>query len=251
MKTISNSKTVSPKLSVITVVYNGINYIERTINSIIDQDYKDFEFIIIDGGSTDGTLDIIKSYEKHITLWVSETDNGIYDAMNKAISLSKGEWVNFMNCSDVYANKHILSSIFSQPLNENVKAIYSDWYICDALNSPQNTILKKASWKKGNILHQSLIYKKDIHKEYNLYLITDGKFISDYLFFINILEKHVLKVNTPISINDINGVSYGSWSMKQKFIIDYLFGRSSFLSMFIELFFIKIKKITKSIIRLK
>ncbi len=82
-----------PLITVITVVYNGEKYLEETIQSVINQTYPNVEYIIIDGGSTDETIDIIKKYEDKIDLWISEKDEGIYDAMNKGIYLATGQWV--------------------------------------------------------------------------------------------------------------------------------------------------------------
>ena len=101
------NKTIQAKhgcVTVVTVTYNAQDYLEKTIQSIISQSYSDIEYIIIDGGSTDGTLDIIKKYEKNITYWVSESDNGIYDAMNKGIKKASGEWINFMNAGDGFVD---------------------------------------------------------------------------------------------------------------------------------------------------
>ena len=88
------------KLSIITVNYNDAKGLERTIKSVISQSYQDFEFIIIDGGSSDGSLDIIKKYERHIDYWVSEPDGGIYQGMNIGLRQAKGDYVNFMNSGD-------------------------------------------------------------------------------------------------------------------------------------------------------
>jgi len=96
------NETNNPLISVITIVYNGDKYIEQTINSVIDQSYNNVEYIIIDGGSTDGTLDIIKKYEKQIDYWVSEPDEGISDAFNKGISLCTGEIIGIINADDWY-----------------------------------------------------------------------------------------------------------------------------------------------------
>lgn len=97
-KLISNA----PLISVITVVYNSVSTIEETIMSVINQTYSNIEYIVIDGGSTDGTVDIIKKYHEHISYWVSEPDKGIYDAMNKGIKVSTGEWGHFLNSGDVF-----------------------------------------------------------------------------------------------------------------------------------------------------
>tara|TARA_X000000950_G_scaffold205530_1_gene247237 strand:+ start:14957 stop:15784 length:828 start_codon:yes stop_codon:yes gene_type:complete len=93
-----------PKLSVITVVLNGENYLEETIKSVLSQQYKNFEYIIIDGGSTDGTLEIIKRYNNELEYWVSEKDKGIYDAFNKGMMLAKGDYIGIANSDDVYVD---------------------------------------------------------------------------------------------------------------------------------------------------
>jgi cellulose synthase/poly-beta-1,6-N-acetylglucosamine synthase-like glycosyltransferase len=96
-----------PLISIITVVYNGEKFLEETIKSVINQTYDNVEYIIIDGGSSDGTIDIIKKYEDYIDYWVSEKDNGIYDAMNKGIDLATGIWINFMNAGDLFFDNTI------------------------------------------------------------------------------------------------------------------------------------------------
>lgn len=99
------------KISIITVVWNDAKGLKKTINSIIHQEHKNIEFIIIDGNSTDETTNIIKQYNSDIDFWISEEDNGIYDAMNKGIAISTGEWINFMNAGDIFCNNKVLSSI--------------------------------------------------------------------------------------------------------------------------------------------
>ena len=85
------------KISIITVVFNALSNLEETILSVINQDYDNYEYIIIDGGSTDGTIEIIKKYHDKITLWITEPDKGIYDAMNKGVKFSDGQFVQFLN----------------------------------------------------------------------------------------------------------------------------------------------------------
>ncbi|MCI5150423.1 MAG: glycosyltransferase [Candidatus Electrothrix sp. MAN1_4] len=98
-----------PLITVITVVFNGAQHLEETILSVIGQTYDNVEYIIIDGGSTDGTLDIIRQYEHAVDYWVSEKDEGIYDAMNKGIRLFNGNWINFMNSGDLFFSEKNLS----------------------------------------------------------------------------------------------------------------------------------------------
>jgi len=91
-----------PLISIVTVVYNGAKHLEQTILSVLKQSYPNVEYLIIDGGSTDGTLEIIRQYEEAIDYWISETDKGIYDAMNKGISLASGDYIVFLNADDWY-----------------------------------------------------------------------------------------------------------------------------------------------------
>ena len=92
----------SQKVTVVTVCYNAVKEIEKTIQSVIGQTYDNVEYIIVDGGSTDGTLDIIRKYSSRITRWVSEPDKGIFDAMNKSARMATGEYINFMNAGDLF-----------------------------------------------------------------------------------------------------------------------------------------------------
>lgn len=101
---------------VITVCWNAVNLIEETIKSVLSQTYQDIKYLIIDGGSTDGTVDIIKKYENKLTYWISEPDKGIYDAMNKGLAKARelGEgWANFMNAGDAFAGNNVLEEIFA------------------------------------------------------------------------------------------------------------------------------------------
>ncbi len=97
-----------PKITIITVLYNAVSTSEETVLSVINQNFDDFEYIIVDGGSTDGTLDVIKKHQDKITLWISEQDKGIYDAMNKGIKLAKGEYIYFINSGDILIELPIL-----------------------------------------------------------------------------------------------------------------------------------------------
>lgn len=105
---------MNPKVSIVTVVFNAHLDLEKTILSVINQTYSSFEYIVIDGGSTDGSLNIIKKYQDKITHWISESDGGIYEAMNKGVSLSSGQWINFMNAGDSFASETVIEAIFKE-----------------------------------------------------------------------------------------------------------------------------------------
>ena len=111
-----------PLVSIITVVYNGEKYLEETVQSVLNQTYDNVEYIIIDGGSTDGTVDIIKKYEDKIDYWISEKDSGIYDAMNKGIDIASGNWINFMNAGDTFYDSNVLTHI-SKSLDNSLSVV--------------------------------------------------------------------------------------------------------------------------------
>ena len=115
------------KISVITVVFNDVAHIRATMESFFSQTWEDKEYIVIDGGSTDGTADIIKEYSNRLAYWCSEKDGGIYDAMNKGILHATGDWVNILNCGDLYASKNTFKEIFDKAKDiENIDILYGD-----------------------------------------------------------------------------------------------------------------------------
>lgn len=119
-----------PLISIITVVFNGEKYLEETIQSVINQTYENVEYIIIDGDSNDGTVEIIKKYEYMIDYWISEKDNGIYDAMNKGIALCSGELLGIINADDFYYNENIFKEIIDL-YNDNFDIYYGNMKIID------------------------------------------------------------------------------------------------------------------------
>ena len=119
----------APLVSIVTVVYNGIGTLERTIQSVIGQDYPNIEYIIIDGGSTDGTIDLLRRYEDRIDLWTSGKDKGIYDAMNKGIALCTGEWVALINADDWYEPGAVKKVIAAAAKASKVNIVHGDIWL--------------------------------------------------------------------------------------------------------------------------
>lgn len=115
-----------PTVSIITITYNAERFLERTIQSIIGQSETDYEYIVIDGKSTDGTMDIIKRYETHITTWISEPDGGLYDAMNKGLHRARGEYVWFMNAGDTLHDSQTLANLLTAIQKTPADVYYSD-----------------------------------------------------------------------------------------------------------------------------
>lgn len=221
----------TPLISIITVTFNASTTIEQTILSVINQTYTNIEYIIIDGASKDCTIDILNNYKSKIKLLISEPDHGIYDAMNKAIGLANGEWLLFMNSGDRLVNDNVLTDTFAQSIPECIDLIYSDWYFCDFFIDRDKLFSVKANYEEGNLLHQSIIYKKKLHSEFGNYIVTHKIIVSDYLFFNIIPKERYFYSAVPISINDRNGISSEYWSFEQKVAVDFIFHRITFLKM--------------------
>jgi glycosyltransferase involved in cell wall biosynthesis len=215
----------NPKISIITVVYNGVEFLEETIKSIINQTYKNIEYIIIDGGSTDGTIDIIKKYEDKIDYWISEKDEGIYDAMNKGIDKVSGGWINFMNAGDSFYNNKVLQKIFIENSLNDIDIVYGNHKVI----YPNKTRIAKAGnikniWKGSQFCHQSVFVSSCIHKKYkfNLY----NRIGADFELFYTLYKqnKNFKYINLIIANYTAGGLSdmqridaiVGMWNVVKK-----------------------------------
>jgi glycosyltransferase involved in cell wall biosynthesis len=199
-----------PLITIITVVYNGENDLESTILSVLNQDFKNYEFIIIDGNSTDNTISIIKKYSEKVDIIISENDLGIYDAMNKGILNSNGKWIFFLNCGDLFYDKFILSKVALELENNIIDFLYGDCILKS--NFTKGKILKAKKFSYINygmpFCHQSVFVGSNILKN-NLF-DTEYKLVADYNFFYKLFREHnykYRKVRLVISIYDIDGVS--------------------------------------------
>jgi glycosyltransferase involved in cell wall biosynthesis len=194
----------TPKISIITVVFNGRSFIERTINSVLSQTYTNIEYIIIDGASNDGTLEIAEKYQHQIALILSGKDNGIYDAMNKGLKNATGDYVLFLNAGDELYSLDTLSKVFA--LTADADVYYGNTAVVDdggkvlgdrRLTPPENLTWK--SLKYGMcVSHQSFIAKKSLCGFYNL----DYKISSDIDWVISILKKSSTIINTKSYISN-------------------------------------------------
>lgn len=173
----------SPLISVITVTYNAARVVDKTLLSLQNQDFKEFEHLVVDGDSKDETLDIIKRYSLPQTRIISEPDKGLYDAMNKALRLAKGKYVIFLNAGDAFHSSDTLS-LYASEAKKDRDIIYGDTIIVDGdgkyleprhLDTPQ--ILTKKSFLNGMLIcHQAFMVKKDLAPNYNL----SYRFSADY-----------------------------------------------------------------------
>ncbi len=198
-----------PLLSIITINYNDAIGLEKTIKSVISQSFQDFEYIIIDGGSKDNSKHIIEKYQLKITYWVSEKDNGIYNAMNKGIIQAQGNYCLFLNSGDYLADNDVLLNVSSQL--DNTDIVYGDMIIdrnhkLEYAKSPE--ILLFEEMIRGTLWHPVSFIKKELFDKFGLYN-ESFKIIADYDFFIkNLYVNHVSKkhISVFISVFNTNGI---------------------------------------------
>lgn len=232
----------SSKITVITICYNAVDVIENTILSVINQTYHNLEYVIVDGGSQDGTLEIIKKYENCIDKWISEPDEGIFDAMNKGIKMATGEWLNFMNAGDWFFSNDAIEKIFSEKIPDVVGFIYSD---CELRYPTGKVVIKETNESTGDIYHQASIYKKELHEEYGYYNSNKPVIISDVLFFYLIPSHLFYHAQHVIASFDMSGISnQGEWCRIQISCLKYIFHKISFHSFVLRVF----KHFVKSLI---
>jgi glycosyltransferase involved in cell wall biosynthesis len=222
-----------PLISVITIVYNSESRLEKTILSIIGQTYSRIEYIIVDGSSTDGTIDIIRHYSNRIACWVSEPDKGIYDAMNKGVGLSKGRYINFMNSGDEFYNSTTIESIFGERNNYD-DIIYGDTYLLNSNKMSLSKSLKIDSIRFGMpFCHQSVFVKSAILKNRNFSLVYS--IAADYDFFMSVYTNRTgsfKKLNFPLSIYEVNGASMSISGIKEQAIICAIYFPHSYASLY-------------------
>lgn len=204
-------KEARPVLSVITVVYNNVNDIERTLLSVLNQTYKEIEYIVIDGQSTDGTLPIIESYKDRITKIISEKDNGIYDAMNKGLATATGDYVLFMNSADEFYAPDTVANVFATAIDADI--YYGETEMIDATGknlgrrrhkAPANFTWK--SFKYGmSVSHQAIYIKRSLTGYYD----AKYKLSADIDWILRAAKKAkiIVNVNQYVAKYQVGGMS--------------------------------------------
>ncbi len=211
-----------PKITVVTVAYNAAKEIEETILSVTKQDYLNLEYIVIDGASKDGSVDIIRKYENKILLWISEPDKGIYDAMNKGIDKATGDWILFMNAGDYFYSNKVISDVFSSENDYSAyDVIYGDAefrlksfsYVIEAMESAPERFMPFS--------HQAAFTRTTKAKQlkYN----TQYKIAADTEFFLRLMKQGSIykHISTVICSYDAQqGMSVHNEVRRSKELVD-------------------------------
>ena len=207
-----------PLVSIITAVLNGEKHIEQTISSVLNQSYKNIEYIIIDGGSNDNTINIIKKYEKQIDHWISEADEGLYHAINKGIKLAKGNIIGILHSNDFYFEKSVQYIVDANLSSAEEIIFHGD---IEQTNEKENSKPKRMipdlsqMHYKQSIFHPTCFVKKSVYEKYGTY-DTQFKIASDYDFLLRCMKQGVKFQYIPKAIT-----SYRSGGMSTSYKCDF------------------------------
>jgi glycosyltransferase len=239
----------SLKISIITVCYNAEKYLEEAIESVLSQDYDNFEYIIIDGGSTDGTLDIIRKYEDRLAYWVSEPDRGIYDAMNKGIAKASGDIIGMINSDDYYfpdAFKKVAAAFEGKNLSG-----YIFWG--DIMYNEERVL----GWRQWNVKrgafapHPSMFCPKKVYEQLGTYNLK-YKILADYDFMYRAINHyHVKPIYIPEKIAFFRPGGLASQnilpSLREELAVKLNYGQSRLIAYVV--FWLKIIKNSPNILK--
>jgi glycosyltransferase involved in cell wall biosynthesis len=201
------NQNTSPLITVITVNYNNAEALEQTIQSVIAQTYQ-VEYIVVDGASTDGSIDVIKKYESKITEWFSEKDTGIYNAMNKGVERASGEWICFLNCGDVFVDTQTVQRMVDNIQSSGMDIIYGNILV----EQPDETLKERVAREPCNIHRMHFCHQSAFVRAYlfNVFPFDEKyKMSADFKFFKECYydDRKFAHVNFPVVIYDTSGVS--------------------------------------------
>ena len=188
------------KISIITVVFNGVKTIDSCIKSVLSQDYPNVEYVIVDGGSRDGTKEAILNYGDRIARFISEPDKGIYDAMNKGLTVATGDVIGILNADDFYADTTVLSEVAKSMQSTNAEACYGDLEYVDGVDEK----VVKRKWNAGEYKKNSFLYgwmpphptffvKRDCYLQIGNFRLDMGS-AADYELMLRMIHKSGIKL---------------------------------------------------------
>jgi len=188
------------KVSIVTITYNSEKTLEETIESILSQSYENIEYIIVDGNSSDKTIEIINKYGDEISTFLSEPDNGIYDAMNKGLKLATGDIVGILNSDDIYFDNKVIERVVKSFAETKVDSLYGDLYYVEENNLEKvsrywkSSPFKHGSFKKGwHPAHPTFFVRREVYEKYGYFDLT-MKISADFELMLRFLEKY--KIST-------------------------------------------------------
>ena len=195
------------KLSIITINYNNSDGLRKTIESVVNQTYRDYEYIIIDGGSTDESVEVIKEHADKIDYWVSEKDKGIYNAMNKGVQVAHGKYCQFLNSGDVLLNNHVLEDVFHQGFSSDIVCGHIVTNGKRGMTAPQDVTMNY--FLRGSLPHPSSFIKKDL---FDVHAYDERfKIAGDWEFFVyHLIERNASYQAIDIEVADFDTTGISS-----------------------------------------
>jgi glycosyltransferase involved in cell wall biosynthesis len=196
-----------PAYSIVTVVFNGVEWIENTLLSVLNQRGVSFEYIVIDGGSIDGTVDVIKKYEERIQYWTSERDRGIYDAMNKGAKKARGKWINFMNAGDSFYSPTTLSDVNNQ-IQGDEDVVFGNYVMTFAEGLRVRNVAGVALEVSDSIFglpscHQAFFVRRELQL---MNPFEEGyRWCADYKFYVTLVLQNVKFLKIPVTVCNFDG----------------------------------------------
>jgi glycosyltransferase involved in cell wall biosynthesis len=215
------------KVSIITVCYNSASHVEDAINSVAAQDYGNIEHIIIDGGSTDGTIALLEKHDGRIASWISEPDRGIYDAMNKGIGMATGEVIGLLNSDDFYYNSSIISQVAAAFEDQKIDAVYGDLIFIDPENLNRTVrTYSSAKWSPARFArgympaHPTFFVRRKYYEKFGLFE-TDYRIAADYEMLIRLLFVNKLKYKyLPLTMVKMRKGGVSSSGIKSNIVLN-------------------------------
>lgn len=218
-----------PKLSIITVCFNSASTIEQTIQSVISQNYENVEYIIVDGGSTDGTLDIIRKYESQISRWVSEKDRGISDAFNKGIRLATGEIIGIINSDDCYTEGafHALAGAYDESVDiYRGRIIFWNLETGSKVSEAPTIGMPYCGWRV-NVCHQGVFIRRDAYERYGFFDIK-LKYNMDFDLLLRFEHAGAVSklVDYDMACFTMSGVTFSGFNREQRLEMETVIRRN-------------------------
>lgn len=212
------------KVTVVTVTRNAAGVIERTVQSVLEQTGVELEYIVLDGASTDATLELLERYRDHIDILRSEPDRGIYDAMNKAARSATGDMLLYMNAGDVFSGPHALSRLLACAPAHGESVVFGCWAIESGDGSVQH---RQPDLPRGIFNHQATLYSRSIHGWHGDYLCVRGLSAADFVFFRTLQASNRIAFvccAEEVALIDPFGLSAGLQTYLQRVLVDTLCG---------------------------
>lgn len=212
-------------VSIVTVSFNNRETLQKTISSVFSQKFEDLEYILVDGNSTDGTKALLKQHDDKITEWISEPDDGMYDAMNKGIEMASGDVIGFLHADDFYTGPNVVQNIVSQMEKDRSDACYADLHYVDS--EQIGKVVRK--WNSGDYEHGAFLYgwmpphptffvKRKIYEKYGAFKTNFGT-AADYELMLRFLHKHKVSVSyLPKTIVHMRTGGDSNSSLKNRFL---------------------------------